>query len=440
MANATEGPNRGRYRYQLRSLTSLARYVPVYVGLILCTAFTSSVLYDSSDTGFAAFQAGSGLLGLFGGFCAVVLPAVMLATAVLRRGRPFDVRSLQLHPDRISLRIAGLRRPRSVDIEAEHIRSVHSHPIAGRRRVSIELTGGLGDGDRVELDLEPSDATELVRLHGSGAPRFLLARKSYGPAVAVWAAATLLGAWVTQGLLSSIQAAVEAYPQPLYVQDGGAGAAKLLLGWTLGLGVTAIGVFGALGNLLLSPPRLTIGLDGVRIDGLLRRRFLPLTEIVRVERAWYGLRLVTTRQVVRVVAFGASPDTLDACASTLEHNARSAAKGAQLPALDRRAPASLARWRAAILGKVDVASYREPNLSRQDLEQTLSGCGVAPELRVAAALALSEGDERSARERIRVTASCLADERTRTLLERLAEEEADEELLSTRLSQLARSR
>ncbi len=138
----------GEYRYQLRALTSLARYLPVYIGLMLAATFTLSVLYDGSDTGAAAYRAGADLLGLYGGFGAVVLPFLLLATARLRRGRPEPIVSSKLVAGALELVVRGRRRDRKVTIANRRVKSAYAYaPMAGRTKLSLELEGpDVGEG------------------------------------------------------------------------------------------------------------------------------------------------------------------------------------------------------------------------------------------------------------------------------------------------------
>ncbi|HTJ84003.1 MAG TPA: hypothetical protein VL400_19925, partial [Polyangiaceae bacterium] len=70
----------GTHRYELRAVALMVRYLPVFIGVVLSTAFTLSVLYDTSEIARVAWSNGADLLGLYGGFGAVVLPFLFMAS------------------------------------------------------------------------------------------------------------------------------------------------------------------------------------------------------------------------------------------------------------------------------------------------------------------------------------------------------------------------
>jgi hypothetical protein len=422
----------GQYRYQLRALTSLARYLPVYVGLMLATTFTLSVLYDSSDTGTAAYRAGADLLGLYGGFGAVVLPFLLLATARLRRGRTEPIVSHKLTPAGLELVVRGGRRDRKITIVNRRVKSASAYTRSAlTTTLSLELEGGPTDGDRIELDLPVDAAAPVVTRFMSRVEVIDLSRSRYGTGVAVWSAAITLGAAVAYRLMDHIQATISRFP---HGAPGGVAASD----WLIGLTVTAAGLFGAMANLVLSAPTVVVGVDGLRVQTLLRKRFVPFASLVRVERAALGLRIVTQSGSLRVLCPSVEEARIDHMLELIDARVHASRRATALPQL---APGPLAdavrRWREAILGRVDVASYRAPTITPEDLTGTLSSPAVPPEGRIAAALALTARGESDARENIRFAAEHLADERTRAILEDLADAEADEALIDTRLARFS---
>ncbi len=422
----------GEYRYQLRALTSLARYLPVYIGLMLAATFTLSVLYDGSDTGAAAYRAGADLLGLYGGFGAVVLPFLLLATARLRRGRPEPIVSSKLVAGALELVVRGRRRDRKVTIANRRVKSAYAYaPMAGRTKLSLELEGGPTDGDRIELDMPLEEADAAVARFTSRVQHVDLSRSGYGAGVVVWSLALSLGAAAAWRLMDQVQATVARFPR-------GAPAGVSATAWSIGLTVTAVGLFGALGNLLLSPTTVVVGVDGLRVQSVLRKRFVPYASLVRIERWAFGLRIVTTGGSMRFLCPSVDAARIEHLFAIVDTNLHAARRAPMLPDL---APGPLGdavrRWREAILGRVDVASYRAPTITPEDLTDTLSSPAVPPEGRIAAALALTARGEDDARENIRVAAGHLADERTRAILEDLADAEADDALIDIRLARLS---
>jgi len=424
----------GIYRYQLRALTSLARYLPVYIGLMLSTAFTLSVLYDSSDTGAAAYRAGGDLLGLYGGFGAIVLPFILLATARLRRGRPQPITAVDVQPGAIRLRVSGRRRERTISIANRGVKSAYAFATeSGRMRVSLELEGGPTDGDRVDLDLARSDAEPIALRFAAKAPHLDLSRSGFGAGLAVWAVSLQLGFAAAWLLMQQIETRIAGYPH-------GAPAGVEASDWLIGLTVTAVGLFGAIGNLMLSPTTVVVGVDGLRVESFARKRFIPFSALSTVRRRWFGIEIVTHTERLRRIAPGVDRARIDYLLALCEQRRDEVAQHrAVLPEL---APGPLGdavkRWREAILGRVDVASYRAASMSRDDLAGTLTSPAVPPEGRIAAALALTAQGESDARENIRLAATQLADERTRAILEDLADEEADAALIDVRLARYAK--
>ncbi|MBL8743699.1 MAG: hypothetical protein JNK04_21465 [Myxococcales bacterium] len=424
--------SKGQYRYQLRALTSLARYVPVYIGLMLATSFTLSVLYDGSDTGSAAYRAGADLLGLYGGFGAVVLPFLLLVTARLRRGRPEPILSSKVTAGALELVVRGRRRDRKLAIANRRVKSAYAYqPIPGRTTLSLELEGGPTDGDRIELDLPTPDAAAAVARFTSRAQQIDLSRSGYTSGVVVWSLAVMLGAIVTSRLLEHMHAIVARFPH-------GVPAGVSSSDWFIGLAVTATGLFGAIGNLLLSPTTMVVGVDGVRVQSFFRKRFVSYASLIRLERWAFGLRVVTRDGSFRIWCPSVDDARFEHLFALVDDNIHAARRAPVLPQL---APGPLAdavrRWRESILGRVDVASYRVPTITPEDLTGTLSSPAVPPEGRIAAALALTARGESDARENIRIAAEHLADERTRAILEDLADEEADEARLDIRLARLS---
>src|SRR5512139_2842687 len=144
------------------------RYLPIFAGTILATAFSLSVLYDGGDVARAAWLTGNELLGMFAGFASVALPAIFFASAIARRGVPRRILRMEKSDRGLEL---VLDDGRVVVVAADRVRSGFIDRLpGGRSRVSLELAGGVTDGDRVVLELSDDEADVLSDFVGA-APR-----------------------------------------------------------------------------------------------------------------------------------------------------------------------------------------------------------------------------------------------------------------------------
>src|SRR5690349_20611104 len=152
------------------------RYLPIFAGLILATAFSLSVLYDGGDVARAAWMTGDELLGMFGGFGLVALPAIFVASAFARRGVPRGIVRLTRHARAIDV---ALEDGRLVHVPLSRVRSGFMDDLGnGRTRVSLELAGGVTDGDRVVIEIDREAAAAFADVVGA-APRFTLGAEGW---------------------------------------------------------------------------------------------------------------------------------------------------------------------------------------------------------------------------------------------------------------------
>jgi hypothetical protein len=165
---------------------------------------------------------------------------------------------------------------------------------------------------------------------------------------------------------------------------------------------------GCLGMLLAAYPLLrraaVVGTDGVRIDHLLSKRFIPHAEL--------------DATAIPTVALGGELD------ERIQQAQQARGRGDRSIAerLDR-GDRSTEDWLEALKG-LARSEYRQEPVRIADLEQLLEDAAVAPRQRIAAAIALSDDDDGKAR--VRFAAEASADESLRAALEAAAEGEIDE--------------
>jgi hypothetical protein len=405
----------GTHRYELRALALLVRYLPVFVGVVLATAFALSVVRDNADIARIAWTTGAELLGMYGGFAAVVLPFLFFATGLWRRGTRAPITWAELDASGgITVDLASGKR---ITLAKERVRSAYACPGPdGRTRVSLELEGGLTDGDRMVLDLEPFLAEPIVKRFASDAAKFDLARDGMAFGALINVAALAGGAVVARTILGRlVAAATELGVEPADLASGASS-------WSLGLTVAAAGFFHAVASLLSSPPTVALGVDGVRIEGLFRRRFLPYHQIRSVHATRAGIALDVDGHAVSIFAPSVGPERIATLVSTIASRAASAEhapeshRGVEQPGEGMRAV------RCAIERSLEPTNYRVAPETDAALAEALLAPGLDRRARLATAATLAA---RGTREPIRVAAHAVADDTTRMLLERLAEEEAD---------------
>ncbi len=418
---ALRTPPRGTYRYQLRGASLLLRYVPVFIGAILAGAFSLSILHDGGDIARAAWTTGDELLGLFGGFGLVAFPAIFLASAFARRGVPRRILRVRDAGDAVQLDLEGRRR---ILLDKGRVRSGHVHPVSDRvTRISLELAGGVTDGDRVVLDLDP-EAAALVEARFLGArARLDLTSESWALGGTLSAASVLTGIAAGGWLIERLHLAMAAHG---LAEDAAASGAGL----SAGIMVAAVGLVRAVLALALAAPAVVAGIDGLSIEGAFRRRFVPYRDVASVALARWGIsiRLRDGRRV-RVGSLGLDAARARALLHFVEaHLSEAAPASPRVPAL---APGTAAEWRRAIVEATASGGYRDAALSNEALASALVAPGLDAESRVATAIALlARGEGPSS---IRVAATAVAEDTTRDALERLAEGEADDAALEALL-------
>lgn len=425
------------YRHELRSLAGLARFLPVFLGVMLASAFSLSVLYDTADIVLPAWTAGADLLGAYGVVGLITLPLIAWVTAALRRGRAQRVVWAEVQEGRLVVELApkkAFAKGERLTVPLERVRGGYwTEETDGRRRISLELQGGLSEGDRLVLELPAHLATPICEKTIGAKQEFDLTRRAYGPGIAIAMVSLVAGIVASRVLLGQLVARVAA-------QAGEHAAAAHSGAWAVGLFVACTGAVAAITSFALGATTVCVGVDGLRIEGGLRSRFFRFDAIAEVCVGRGGLTLLAGRRRVRILAPGAPRSRLEALAAQIEERARAArVVGEALPVVARRgrralSTAQLGEWRTRIAALTKERGYRVGSVSAEHLFGALERPGGPADERVAAALALTiRGDDES-RVRIRAVASEMADEATRSLLLRVAEDEADDASIAALLS------
>jgi hypothetical protein len=180
---------------------------------------------------------------------------------------------------------------------------------------------------------------------------------------------------------------------------------------------------------------VVVGVDGIRVEGVLRPKFIPYGAILEcriVESAGYFALFVHAGERTHLLPLiGQSASEVGALARRVDEGRarhRAAAGVRDLSVLDR-AGMTFPAWREAVR-RASLASggFRAAALETRDFEEVLRDPAAPLERRVGAALALREaGGE--ALDKIRIAASTSAEPRVRIALEAAAEEEIDEPAL-----------
>ncbi|AKT43501.1 hypothetical protein [Chondromyces crocatus] len=186
------------------------------------------------------------------------------------------------------------------------------------------------------------------------------------------------------------------------------------------------------------PTRVTVGRDGVRIEGAFTRDFVSFTDLTDLELQRDRLRLICRDTL--------PPRELRAPIELLEALARRVREASAQPlhgphdhpthdALERR-DRDPAAWREDLRRLLGTGDYRiTPRLTPEDALLILDDSTAPPSRRIGAALALRIVEHPDARTRIRIAADTSADEALRAALEEAAEERLDAEAIA-RVSQV----
>ncbi len=175
---------------------------------------------------------------------------------------------------------------------------------------------------------------------------------------------------------------------------------------------------------LLRRRDVTVGTDGVRIDGPVFSRFIPHTEIDRHGSEMNGsvtLVLKDGRDVsIPTIADGAG-------LAVRLHRAKQERDTIAVPAELERGDRDEQTWRDGLAALASDKSYRNAAVRIEDLEKIVDNPNHAPAQRVAAAVALSQDEDR--RPKLRIAAEATAEPELKAALEAAAEGELASEHL-----------
>jgi hypothetical protein len=182
-------------------------------------------------------------------------------------------------------------------------------------------------------------------------------------------------------------------------------------------------------------PRITVGLDGLRVTGVLRPMFVSYAHVQNVRIATYehgdqqfvGSMVVVDTDGAPLVLplIGQSNEQVQALVDRIKRGReRYAAEAARALDVLERAGRSTREWLEALRKLPAAGGFRAAALDSIDLQQVVSDPKVPLERRIGAALALRDDPE--ARKRVRIAAEQSAEPRVRVALEAAAADDIDE--------------
>lgn len=199
-------------------------------------------------------------------------------------------------------------------------------------------------------------------------------------------------------------------------------------------------VLGYVGLDILLRPLVTatvrIGTDGIGIERLVRKRFVPRAAVEKVTASGNDIE-ISVRDGKRVKLPVSSPDEAAVVARRILEALADRGDGAAeavKTALDRRGRAVDAWLREVRALARGAGGYREATLDRDELAAVVEDGGASAERRIAAAAALASDD--AGKKRVRIAAEACADEALRAAIE----EAAEEEIAAARIEEALRAR
>lgn len=180
---------------------------------------------------------------------------------------------------------------------------------------------------------------------------------------------------------------------------------------------------------LLAPRKAVVGTDGVAVEGLLRRRFLPYAEITEVRGDARGVRLGRRKRRGLLLPRAPGGEALESRIRAAMETQGQGALEARLEALDRGGR-PVSEWLDGLRRLADrSAGYRAAAIQPEQLAAVVEDASVPRERRIAAAVSAAATGDEEARRRVRVAAQACADEELRAALEEAAEAELAEAAL-----------
>jgi hypothetical protein len=217
---------------------------------------------------------------------------------------------------------------------------------------------------------------------------------------------------------------------------------------TLILGLTAL-AFALLVRALI-PPQVLIGTDGITVERILGRVFIPYDQVTQVSSALGAvvleIRGARSRRLPTGARYGGSPrraeESFHTALLTRIHHAMAAgrlgsSRDGRAGELDR-AGRSFDAWRQHLRGLTSDASYRRLGIASEAIAAVLEDASAPPERRVAAALALAPVGDAALELRIQDVVRASADEGLRAALQAAVDDELTEAELSPLLRRKVR--
>jgi hypothetical protein len=194
------------------------------------------------------------------------------------------------------------------------------------------------------------------------------------------------------------------------------------------LGVVAYAVYRVVQ--FLAPPWVVVGTDGVGIEGVGKRKFVPFSRVRGVTRDLRGvyLRLDDETEIAlpTFVHGEAAREVLLARIEDARTASASESLGAKLELLDRNGR-PFTEWVASLRELLQGAGYRHVALDRDELVHAVEDAKNPPERRIAAAVALAKTADVEARKRVRIAVQACAEEGLRAALDAAIEDQLAEE-------------
>lgn len=283
----------------------------------------------------------------------------------------------------------------------------------------------LRDGREISIDAKsPSDAEALLTAAGVAQRVTRLpigAAFSGGGGGLVGCTALFFGLVFSAGALGTLGAGLVSFARGLM---GAGELARSALACVLPLLALA-------GLLRVRAPRTAVvGADGVAIEGMFGRRFLPYAKIAGVSDRDDGVVIIRKRRFFRRLVLRCAPggEALHRQITRAMRAFATAGAAVDLDELDRRGR-SVAEWMADLKGLKDGGDYRRSALVPERLAEVVEDPTATAERRVAAAVAVAASGDEEARRRVRIAAEGSADVELRAALEQAAEGEVAEEVL-----------
>lgn len=188
----------------------------------------------------------------------------------------------------------------------------------------------------------------------------------------------------------------------------------------------AIGLFGVLA---LIPAKVVVGVDGVLLKWLSRKRFIPMSDIVSVQpegETRISVELTGGRRETIATAppkrrggvYTERRDVIVARIREAWQAHRSRGPGVDVATLVARGSRTLEEWKSALAGLAQGdAGYRQAAVREEDLWRVVEDPRASEDARAAAALVLRGGLDAPGKARVRVAAEATASPRLRVALE-----------------------